>query len=81
VIRVPRRDELAAHLKAEGIGHAIYYPVPLHLQECFADLGYGEGSLPESERAAKETIAIPIYAELPEAQQEAVVAAIRAFYK
>src|SRR5262249_24878521 len=54
VVRAPRRDDLCAHLQNNGIGHAIYYPVPLHLQECFGYLGYKEGDLPESERAAKE---------------------------
>ncbi len=80
VLRAPRRDELSRHLAARGIGHGIYYPVPLHRQECFAYLGHGEGSLPESERAALETIALPIFSELREDEIGEVVGAIAAFY-
>jgi len=80
VLRVEKRDELIAHLKKKEIGAEIYYPVPFHIQECFRYLGYKEGDFPESERAAKETIAIPIYPELTAAQQEEVVDAIRTFY-
>jgi dTDP-4-amino-4,6-dideoxygalactose transaminase len=79
-IRVPQRDELQAHLKAKGIGHAVYYPLPLHLQPCFAYLGYTEGAFPESERAAKEVLSLPIYPELTEAQRDEVVATVRGFY-
>lgn len=80
VLRVERREDLMAHLKQKGIGTEIYYPVPFHLQECFRYLGHKEGDFPESERAAKETVAIPIYPELTNAQQEEVVEVIYGFY-
>jgi dTDP-4-amino-4,6-dideoxygalactose transaminase len=80
VLRVERRDDLMAHLKQKGIGAEIYYPVPFHLQECFQYLGHKEGDFPESERAAKETVAIPIYPELTSAQQTEVVETIVSFY-
>ena len=79
-IRVPQRDALQAHLKAKGVGHAVYYPLPLHLQPCFAYLGYKEGAFPESERAAKEVLSLPIYPELTEAQRDEVVATVRGFH-
>lgn len=80
VIRVPRRDELRRYLKAHGIGSEVYYPVPLHLQQCFHHLGYKEGAYPEAERAAKETLALPIYPEITEAQRALVVRTVRDFF-
>jgi dTDP-4-amino-4,6-dideoxygalactose transaminase len=77
VVRTERRDEVRRQLAAKGIETAVFYPVPLHLQECFAGLGYRKGSLPESERAAEETLALPMFPEMTAAQQELVVDAIR----
>jgi dTDP-4-amino-4,6-dideoxygalactose transaminase len=79
VIRVPRRDSLVAHLRKCGIGCAIYYPLSLHEQECFADLGHSRGDFPESERAARETVAIPVYPELTDDQIDYVAATVTAF--
>jgi dTDP-4-amino-4,6-dideoxygalactose transaminase len=79
-VRAERRDALAEHLRSQGIGCAVYYPMALHLQPCFAHLGYGPGSLPETERAMAEVLSLPIYPELAEAQQDRVVAAVRGFY-
>jgi len=80
-LRVERRDALQAHLKSKGIGSAIYYPVPLHLQRCFSHLGYQRGQLPEAERAAGEVLSLPIYPELAPTQLDQVVDAIRGFYR
>ncbi len=79
-IRVPQRDALQAHLKSAGIGTSVYYPLPLHLQPCFAYLGYEAGQCPESERAAGEVLSLPIYPELTRAQLEEVAAAVCAFF-
>lgn len=79
-LRVERRDELQSHLKSKGIGNSVYYPLPLHLQPCFAYLGYDEGAFPVSERAAKEVISLPIYPELSKEQLDQVVRAVREFY-
>jgi dTDP-4-amino-4,6-dideoxygalactose transaminase len=79
-IRVPRRDALQAFLKERGVGTAIYYPLPLHLQPCFAYLGYREGQCPESERAAMEVLSLPIFPELAESKLYEVVAGVRAYF-
>ena len=81
VLRVERRDELQAHLNAHQIGNAIYYPIPIHLQECYDILGYQETDFPAAEQAAAETIALPVYPELTRAQQDYVIETIRAFYR
>jgi len=81
-IRVPGglRDALRKHLSAMGIGNEVYYPVPLHQQECFHDLGYTDGCLPQTEKAAKEILHLPIYPELTESEQDMVVHGIERFY-
>ncbi|QJR34827.1 DegT/DnrJ/EryC1/StrS family aminotransferase [Gemmatimonas groenlandica] len=79
-IRVPKRDALQTHLKDRGIGCSVYYPLPLHLQPCFAYLGYQQGQCPESERAALEVLSLPVYPELTTAQVDEVIGAVRAFF-
>ncbi len=80
VIRAPRRDALRAHLTALQIGSEIYYPVPRHLQSALRGLGHKPGDFPQAERAAAEVLALPLYPELRDDEQQTVVAAIRAFY-
>jgi dTDP-4-amino-4,6-dideoxygalactose transaminase len=80
VVRVARREEIMAHLKRHEIGSEIYYPLPLHLQECFRGLGYREGRLPESERAAREVLALPIYPEMTDEMLAYVADTVLALY-
>ena len=80
IIRSPRRDALKRHLNDSGIGSEIYYPLPLHLQECFRDLGWREGDFPESERASRESLALPVYPELADGQVDYVVGKIAEFH-
>jgi len=81
-VRVPKgkRDELQRHFAAQKIGSAVYYPIPLHRQECFADLGYPQGSLPVTEQAAEEVLSLPIFAELTAGEQSQVIRAVAEFY-
>ena len=79
VIRTPERDALKRHLDSRGVGNEIYYPVPFHLQPCFAHLGHRRGDFPHAERAATESLAIPVYGELSQDQQEFVVSAVAEF--
>jgi len=80
VIRSRRRDDLAEFLRRHEVGCAVYYPEPLHVQPCFADLGYREGSLPQAEAACREVLALPIFPELTDAEQEQVVARVVEFH-
>ena len=80
VIRAARRNELKAYLQQKGVGTEIYYPLPLHLQPCYASLGYGKGSFPVSEQAAGEVLALPVHADLPAEDIEYVCSLIRSFY-
>jgi dTDP-4-amino-4,6-dideoxygalactose transaminase len=81
VIRAQRRDELRQHLGEQGVSSAIYYPRSLHEQECFVDLEYHQGDFPQSERASRETLALPIYPEMTERQVQHVVREISLFYQ
>jgi len=80
VIRTAKRDQLQTYLQTKGVGTEVYYPVPMHLQECFAYLGHKAGAFPESERAAKETLALPVHPELTEPQARYVADCIRDFF-
>ncbi len=80
VVRVPQRDELRAFLADRGVGTEVYYPIPLHRQKCFANLGYGQGAFPEAEKAAAEVLALPIFPELTGQEQERVVATMAEFF-
>jgi dTDP-4-amino-4,6-dideoxygalactose transaminase len=80
MIRAEKRDQLMEFLTKNGIGTAVYYPLALHQQKCFADLGYKQGQFPESERACKENLSIPVNPELTTAEREYVAAKIREFY-
>ena len=79
-LRVPDRDRLAAHLAEQKIPHGVYYPVPLHLQQAFADAGFGRGSFPVAEQAAAEVISLPMHTELTDEQQKVITTTIRKFY-
>ena len=81
VIRAPRRDQLKAHLRERGVPSEIYYPAPLHLQRAFAYLGYKPGDLPESEKASREVLALPVFPEMSDEQQDQVVDSIAEFYR
>ena len=81
VVRHPRRDELKKHLEANQVGCALHYPVPLHLQKCYADLGYKAGDFPIAEKAARECLSLPIYPELTDAQIQRVAAVVKRFFQ
>ena len=81
VVRHPRRDELKKHLEANGVGCALHYPLPLHLQKCYASLGYKPGDFPVAEKAARECLSLPIYPELTDRQVQRVTDVIKGFFK
>jgi dTDP-4-amino-4,6-dideoxygalactose transaminase len=81
VVRHPRRDEFKKHLEANGVGCALHYPVPLHLQKCYAHLGHKPGDFPVAEKAARECLSLPIYPELTDGQIQRVAAVVKEFFK
>ena len=81
VVRHPRRDELKQHLEANKVGCALHYPLPLHLQKCYASLGYKEGDFSVAEKAARQCLSLPIYPELTEEQIQRVAEVIRDFFR
>jgi dTDP-4-amino-4,6-dideoxygalactose transaminase len=81
VVRVPERDRVQGFLRERGVETEVYYPLPQHLQECFRDLGYNEGSFPVAEAAARDTLALPVYPELTESQQHYVVRTMSEFFE
>jgi dTDP-4-amino-4,6-dideoxygalactose transaminase len=80
VVRASRRDELRTFLAERGIGAAVYYPLPLHLQPCFSELGYRQGDCPVAEKASREVLALPVFPELTVGEQEEVVNTVAEFY-
>ena len=80
-MRHPRRDDLKKHLEANGVGCALHYPVPLHMQKCYANLGHKSGDFPVAEKAAREVLSLPIYPELTDAQIQRVAEVIKGFFK
>src|SRR5206468_10200730 len=81
VVRHPRRDELKKHLEANGVGCGLHYPLPLHLQKCYAGLGHKPGDFPVAEKAARECLSLPIYPELADAQLQRVATVIQEFFQ
>jgi dTDP-4-amino-4,6-dideoxygalactose transaminase len=81
VVRHPRRDDLKKYLEANGVGCALHYPLPLHLQKCYASLGHKPGDFPVAEKAARECLSLPIFPELTDPQIQRVVAVIKEFFK
>jgi dTDP-4-amino-4,6-dideoxygalactose transaminase len=80
-LRVHDRDGLGRHMKARGIGHSVYYPIPLHLEPCFRDLGHRAGDFPEAEKASREVLSLPVFPELDTGRQEQVVQTVVEFYR
>jgi dTDP-4-amino-4,6-dideoxygalactose transaminase len=81
VIRAKKRDALQAYLRERSVGTEVYYPLPLHLQDCFAHLGHKLGDFPESEKAAQESLALPVFPELSDAQAEYVVDSTTSYFR